>query len=64
MNSLILLHNKYPKKSPNKKNDTKLTMNFDGTIEKLIDPFENEKEEDKIKINNSSQVKNIPNNTN
>lgn len=61
MNSLIILHNKYPKNSPIKKNNNKYTMDFDGNkSDKFNNSFEKNKEENKIKMN--SYHMNTPNN--
>ena len=62
MNSLILLHNKYPKNSANKNDNTKNNINFDDNNNKFNDSIEKYKDDDNNKINNSYQISNSPNN--
>ena len=64
MNSLILLHNKYPKNSANKNNidNNRNSIDFDDNNEKLNNSFEKDNNDDKNKINNSYQISNSPNN--
>ena len=62
MNSLILLHNKYPKNSANKNDNTKNNIDFDDNNDKFNDSIEKDKDDDNNKINNSYQISNSPNN--
>ena len=64
MNSLILLHNKYPKNSANKNNidNNRNSIDFDDNNEKLNNSFEKDNHDDKKEINNSYQISNSPNN--
>ena len=62
MNSLILLHDKYHQNSPNKNNKNKDNIDFDFNNDKFNDSLEKDKKDDNIKINNSFQKANIPNN--
>ena len=64
MNSLILLHNKYPKNSANKNNNdnNKNNIDLDDNNEKFNNTFEKDNDDYKNKINNSYQISNSPNN--
>jgi len=63
MNSLILLHKKYPSNpSKNKSNDDEQNDFFNNNEKNNNDSFERNKENDSIKINNSFQISNSPNN--
>ena len=63
MNSLILLHNKYPSnKSKNNDNEDDLNDIFNDNEKNNNELFEINKENDSIKINNSFQIGNSPNN--
>ena len=62
MNSLILLHDKYPKNSPNKNDKNKDNIDLNFNKDKFNESFENDKKDDNTKINNSFQITNLPHN--
>ena len=62
MNSVILLHDKYPKNSPNKNDKNKDNIDLNFNKDKFNESFENDKKDDNTKINNSFQITNLPHN--